>query len=69
MALYSIKKIEGPGPSVGEGLVSLRITIIDKETGTQTVIGKVISEVSGGYDVPGLLAQLDEDYTQNDFDV
>jgi len=68
MALWSIKKIEGPLPQVVSGTVALKVTVIDKDTGIQEVTLVNATESGDGYDITDMLTAVEDDgYTPNDF--
>jgi len=67
MALWVIKKLEAPFPQLVSGTVNMKITMLDKDTGTQEVVYKNVVEDGNGFEMTDLLDQLDPDYTPHDW--
>jgi len=67
MALWTIKKIEGPFPQLVTGTVNVKVTMLDKETLAQSVTFLNVVEDGDGYEITDMLDQLDGLYTPNDW--
>jgi len=67
MALWVIKKIDGPYPQLVTGTVNLKVTMLDKETGAQAVVPLNVVEDGDGFEITDMLDQLDATYTPHDW--